>query len=283
MIVFSSVVKSYAGRMVLDHVNFRVDPGEFVCLTGPSGAGKSTIINLLIRADVPTEGTVEIDGADIAKIPPSILQLYRRRTGVVFQDYKLLADRTVQENVAFAMEVCGDSDAQISKRVPVLLERIGLRDRATAFPRQLSGGERARVALARALVHQPMILLADEPTGNIDPTQSLEIVELLKKVHASGTTIVLASHDQAIIDALQTRVIRLDAGKIVRDAIGGYDAGAHRAQVTHIPAKHKIFDQHQHDKKDEAAVSGVAPSPAATVKPEPDEGKKGGKIKPIAI
>ncbi len=295
MIVFSSVTKAYGGRTVLDDISFRIDPGEFVCLTGISGAGKSTVINLLIRADVPTRGTVEVDGVDLARLQPSVLQLYRRRTGVVFQDYKLLGDRTVYENVAFAMEVCGDDDSEIAKQVPALLARIGLPGREKAFPRQLSGGERARVALARALVHRPMILIADEPTGNIDPKQSLQILALLKQVHAEGTTIVLASHDQTIIDALQTRVMRLEGGKIVRDAVGGYDAVMTQPLKSPlVPAKHKIFDQMAHDVVKEAPA--VAASSFDTsqqkieaplvIQPKKDDDKKAGgpgRIKPIAI
>lgn len=290
MIVFSSVVKKYGQRSVLDGIDLRIDPGEFVCLTGVSGAGKSTVINLLIRADTPTSGTIEIDGVDLAKLPPSVLQLYRRRTGVVFQDYKLLADRTVYENVAFAMEVCGDDDADIRREVPLLLSRIGLPGRETSFPRQLSGGERARVALARALVHRPKILIADEPTGNIDPKQSLMIVELLKQVHAGGTTVILATHDQTIVDALCTRVIRLDGGKITRDAIGGYDDALAKPAPTKVASKHKIFDQGTQAHESAPSIAAQQEK-TAEAQPDPtsvpvknDDKKSGpGKIKPIAI
>ncbi|MFA5799991.1 MAG: ATP-binding cassette domain-containing protein, partial [Candidatus Peribacteraceae bacterium] len=179
MIVFSSVTKEYHGRPVVKDVSFTVQPGEFVCITGPSGAGKSTLIHLLIRAEYPTSGTIEVDGADIAKLPVTVLQMYRRNMGVVFQDYKLLEDRTVAENIAFALEVSGESDQVILERLEEVLSDLKLTEQAQMFPAELSGGEKTRTALARALVHQPSILVTDEPTGNIDPVQSLEIIKLL--------------------------------------------------------------------------------------------------------
>lgn len=242
MIVFSSVRKSFGPRKVLEDVNFRIEPGEFVFFTGPSGAGKSTIINLLICAELPTSGKIEIDGVDLSHVPPSVLQLYRRRTGVLFQDYKLLNDRTVQENVAFAMEVCGDEDSVIERRVPLLLRKLGLAGQSDVFPYELSGGEKARTALARALIHHPMILICDEPTGNIDPQQSLQILDFLRQVNREGVTVLIASHDQVLVDAMQTRVLRLQDGKIVRDSIGGYDTG--RAHVdAGDETKHRIFEK----------------------------------------
>ncbi|MBP9773327.1 MAG: ATP-binding cassette domain-containing protein [Candidatus Peribacteraceae bacterium] len=294
MIVFSSVTKSFERRMVLDHINLRIEPGEFVCLTGPSGAGKSTMIQLLIRADFPTSGVIEVDGVNLGKLPASILQMYRRRTGVVFQDYKLLSDRTVYENVAFAMEVCGDSDKAIAQRVPALLQQIGLADRAKAFPRELSGGEKARVALARALVHHPMIVIADEPTGNIDPKQSMQIVDLLKKVHSEGATVILASHDQQIIDALQTRVVRLEGGKIIRDSIGGYDTGSKQATGVPSARKHQIFDKQndafmapkkedQHAKEDDDSSESSMKIKTHSPEKPAEAAKPSNKIKPIAI
>ncbi len=224
MIVFSNVTKEFDDHTVLDNVSFTIPPGDFVCITGPSGAGKSTIIHMLIRAEVATTGTVEVDGADIAKLPSSLLQLYRRRTGIVFQDYKLLLDRTVFENVAFAMEVCGEQDDVIQERVTDILDTLGIASRRDAFPRELSGGEKTRVALARALINQPTILIADEPTGNIDPDQSIAILRLLREIHATGTTVILATHDTMIVDALGVRVLRLERGKLVRDSVGGYRA-----------------------------------------------------------
>ncbi len=275
MIVLSSVTKRFGSRLVLDHVSLRIEPGEFVCVTGPSGAGKSTFIHMLIRAEVPTEGVVEVDGVDLAAVPPSILQMYRRRTGVVFQDTKLLSDRTVYENVAFAMEVCGDDDAVIAERVPILLRQVGLLDRASAFPRELSGGEKARAALARALVHSPMIVIADEPTGNVDPRQSLMIVDLLKAANAAGATVILASHDRQIVDALHVRVIRLEDGKVIRDSIGGYDAGTPSKTPVIDPRKHQIFESNAEKMSDGMKQNNPTENDAAS--------GKSGKIKPIAI
>lgn len=280
MIVFSSVTKEFLGRKVLGSVSFRVNPGEFVCLTGPSGAGKSTIVHLLVRAIVPTTGKIEVDGVDLRSLPLPVLQLYRRRVGVVFQDYKLLSDRTVAENVAFPLEVCGEEDSVIKVRVVALLQRLQLSAVARAFPRQLSGGEKARTALARALVHQPKMLIADEPTGNIDPEQSLHIMNVLKEANAAGMTVVLASHDQPIVDALQVRVLRLESGLLVRDGVGGY--AQQNVGVTdsiHRVRKHEIFDQ----KSDQVQVKEV---PAKSESPKKQRGtgpSHTGHIKPIAI
>ncbi len=272
MISFIGVSKEYGGREVLSDLTFQINPGEFVCLTGPSGAGKSTVVHLLIRADVPTKGVIEIDGANLATLQQSILQLYRRRTGVVFQDYKLLPDRTVEENVAFALEVCGEPDEAIDVCTAEILEKLKLSDRADAFPSELSGGENTRTALARALVHKPSILIADEPTGNIDPEQSIHILNFLRQVNAEGTTVLLATHDKIIVDALGVRVLRLEDGKLVRDSVGGYNGAA------------KIETQ-------EAAPLEPVNQPRAdlqrgtyTPKPHGAEPASGGvSIKPIAI
>ncbi len=281
MIVFSSVTKEYRGRPVLSDLSFSITPGEFVCVTGPSGAGKSTLIHLLIRAELPTSGTIEVDGADLAKLPVPILQMYRRRTGVLFQDYKLLADRTVAENVSFALEVCGESDEVIAERVKTVLEELKLTGQANAFPSELSGGEKTRAALARALVHEPSILIADEPTGNIDPDQSMEILTLLKAVNAKGTTVVLASHDKLVVDALSVRVLRLEGGALVRDDVGGYVAGdapvaaaepaapEEKPEVSpHPRVAHKQFHHHRRP----AHHDGAEPK-------HPDSGH----VKPMAI
>ncbi len=225
MIVFKNVTKKYGGREVLSAVSFRIEPRQFVCVTGPSGAGKSTIIRLLIGAESTTSGAVEVDGANLRSVPPAAMQLYRRRVGVMFQDDKLLENRTVWENIAYPLEVCGTSTALIRKRVPLILKRMDLTARAHALPRELSGGERARTALARAIVHHPAILLADEPTGNVDPKQSMAVLELLRDINRSGTTVILATHDTVLVDILHTRVIRLDSGKVIRDSIGGYEEG----------------------------------------------------------
>ncbi len=265
MIVFSSVTKQFHGRAVVDKVSFTIEPGEFVCLTGPSGAGKSTLVHLLIRAELPSAGTITIDGADLASLPRPILQMYRRNMGVLFQDYKLLSDRTVAENIAFALEVSDVKDSEIQPRVDELLKRLRLTGRRHAFPRELSGGEKTRTALARALAGRPSILIADEPTGNIDPDQSMEILEILKQVNVEGATVILASHDQRVIDSLHMRVLRLENGKLVRDSVGGY---RHSPVVHDMPKVDVIPAQ--------AAPSHSAPQEHRTM-------HMSGKIKPIAI
>jgi cell division transport system ATP-binding protein len=222
MIEFKDVSKSFGKKQVLTHIDLRIEPGEFVCITGPSGAGKSTLLHLLIRLSDPAGGRIEVDGADLRRLPLSVLQLYRQRTGILFQDYRLLPDRTVRENVALSLEVTEESDEAINKRVMAVLKRLDIAALADAFPAELSGGEKTRTALARALVHKPSILLVDEPTGNIDPDQSQEILALLKEVNEEGATVILATHDKLVVDALGVRVIRLEEGKIVRDATGGY-------------------------------------------------------------
>ncbi len=236
MIVFSGVSKSFGKKQALSHIDLRIEPGEFVCLTGPSGAGKSTILHLLIRLEHPTSGSIEVDGADLARLPSPVLQLYRSRTGILFQDYRLLADRTVFENVALSLEATPASDASIDRAVHGVLKRLDLSGKADAYPHELSGGEKTRVGLARALVHKPSILLVDEPTGNIDPAESQEILGLLREVNKEGATVMLATHDKLVVDALGVRVIRLEDGKIVRDSTGGYSepATVHRSSVASV-------------------------------------------------
>lgn len=264
MISFMGVTKEFGGRAVLDNLSFQINPGEFVCLTGPSGAGKSTIVHLLIRAEVPTKGTIEVDGADITHLPPGVLQLYRKRTGVLFQDYKLLPDRTVEENVAFPLEVCGVEDDEIATRVAEALSRLEVAHRADAFPHELSGGEKTRTALARAIIHRPSILIADEPTGNIDPAQSQRILQYLRDIHAEGTTVILATHDKLVVDSLNVRVIRVEDGKVVRDSVGAYTPAAQSAP-------------------DVVTKKPVPSRKACIMEEEPPALGGSGKVKPISI
>ena len=241
MIVLKHVSKTYGKSHVLTDVSFRVEPSEFLCITGPSGAGKSTLVSLIIGAEKPTAGAIEVDGVDLAIVPPPVMQLFRRRIGIVFQDYKLLPNRTVAENIAFPLEVCGVRDSVIKKRVHELLKQMDIESRAKAFPRELSGGEKTRTAIARAIAHNPMIIIADEPTGNLDPEQSLGILKLFRGIHEAGATVVLATHDAVLVDKLQTRVLRLENGKVLRDSFGGYEHEK-RAQPRELPhTKHKIF------------------------------------------
>lgn len=243
MIELKGIAKSYGKTSVLSNISFRIDPGEFVCITGPSGAGKSSLLHLLTGAEEATKGKIEIDGVDMRLVPPAALQLFRRRLGIVFQDYKLLKNRTVAENIAFPLEVCGVPDAEIDKRVRTVLKLVDLTKHANTLPMKLSGGEKARAAIGRAVVHDPMIILADEPTGNVDPEQSVMIMNLFKEIHESGATVIIATHDSGLVDALQTRVIELQDGSIVRDSIGGYAKAKKNANAakTHT-GKHDILD-----------------------------------------
>ncbi len=208
----------YPARVVaLQDINLFIEKGEFVFIVGPSGAGKSTLTKLIYREDVPSEGRVFVLGKDITRLRRREIPFLRRKIGVVFQDFKLLPDRTVYDNVAFALRVIEASPREIRKRVPAVLDLVGLLDRARNLPGQLSGGEQQRVALARAIANNPPIVIADEPTGNLDPQTSWEIVCLLKEINRFGTTVIMATHDEKIVDAMQKRVIALERGHIVRD------------------------------------------------------------------
>lgn len=211
------------GVVALDQVSLSVQKGEFVFLVGPSGAGKSTFLNLVIRREVPTSGLIKVNQQNIALLKKKEIAHLRRSIGVIFQDYKLLPQKTVYENVAFALEVIGASPKEIRERVYNVLELVGLLNKAHVLPSELSGGEQQRVSLARALVNRPLLLLADEPTGNLDPDTSWEIMELLREINRRGTTIVMATHNREIVDKMRKRVIALDHGKLVRDTPkGGY-------------------------------------------------------------
>lgn len=222
MIELKGVSKFYGKAKVLEDVSLEIEPGEFVCITGPSGAGKSTLLHLLTGAEEITKGTIEVDGVDLRIVPPKALQVFRRRLGIVFQDYKLLNNRTVAENIAFPLEVCDVPDAQIDRTVRSVLELMDLTKHTHTLPTLLSGGEKARTAIGRAIAHDPMIVLADEPTGNVDPQQSAIIMNLFQQINDSGATVIIATHDAGLVDALQTRVIELRGGCIVRDGKGGY-------------------------------------------------------------
>ncbi len=242
MLALKNVTKSFGATKVLDGITLEIHPGEFVCITGPSGAGKSSLLHLLAGAEQPTSGSFEVDSVNLRSVPPQALQLFRRRIGIVFQDYKLLSHLTVSENIAFPLEVCGVPSAQIVQRVNELLSFMQLQNQAHMLPARLSGGEKARTAIARAISHKPMILLADEPTGNIDPEQSKLMMQLFASIHATGTSVVLATHDTGLVDSLQTRVVRLDKGRMIRDSIGGYEMGGQRMMSPSSTAeKHEIF------------------------------------------
>jgi cell division transport system ATP-binding protein len=222
MISLQRVTKVYRnGVTALEDVSVEIDKGEFVFVVGPSGSGKSTMIRLLLKQEETSRGEVFVAGKNLSKITSFKVPHLRRNIGTVFQDYKLLQDKTVFENVSFALEVIGKSKHVIDQRVPEILEYVGLGDKLNAFPDELSGGEQQRVSIARACVNRPLVLLADEPTGNLDPNTSVDIMRLLDKVNRIGTTILMATHDQAIVDAMRKRVIELDKGKVVRDQSRG--------------------------------------------------------------
>lgn len=222
MLKMTDVSKVYPGGSVaLQNVDIHIEPGEFVFVVGPSGAGKSTFIKMLFREVLPTTGSIFVNGVDILSLTPNEIPYMRRQLGIIFQDYRLLPDRTVYENVAFAMEVIETPRRKIKRRVLNVLDLVGLRHRADAYPNELSGGEQQRIAIARAIVNDPIMVIADEPTGNLDPETSWDIMEIFKEINAEGTTIVMATHDKEIVDAMGKRVIAIEDGQIVRDEASG--------------------------------------------------------------
>jgi len=224
MIRFKNVSKTYPPDVVgLQNVNVHIRPGEFVSIVGQSGTGKTTLAKLLIAEERPSKGQIVIGGWDISAIKNTEVPLLRRQIGVVFQDFKLLPKKTVYENVAFALEVCGAAPKKIKSVVPQALKIVGLTNKANRYPRQISGGEQQRVVIARSLVHRPKIIVADEPTGNLDSLNTREIIDLLKKINEFGTTVVLVTHNRDVVNELQRRVITIDRGMIVSDQeVGNY-------------------------------------------------------------
>jgi len=226
MVAFEQVCKSYPHMpTVLYDVTLRIEAAEFVFIIGPTGTGKSTLMKLIYREELPTSGRVLVQGRDVTRMPARQIPFLRRRVGVVFQDFKLLPRKSARENIAFALEVTGAPLTEIDGRVQEMLDVVGLGARADAFPGELSAGEQQRVSIGRALVHRPPLLLADEPTGNLDPNTSWGIVQLLSQINLRGTTVVVTTHDKSIVDILRKRVIALDGGTIVRDQERGVYAG----------------------------------------------------------
>jgi cell division transport system ATP-binding protein len=222
MIKVEQVTKVYKDSVTaLDDVSVEINKGEFVFLVGPSGSGKSTFIRLLLKEEEPTRGSIFVAGKNIKNLSAWKVPYLRRNIGCVFQDFKLLSERTVFQNVAFALEVIGKQKSVIDQRVPEILDMVGLGDKLNNYPDELSGGEQQRVSIARAFVNRPLILLADEPTGNLDPSTSVEIMKLLDRINRVGTTVLMATHDNAIVDAMRRRVIELETGSVVRDQARG--------------------------------------------------------------
>jgi cell division transport system ATP-binding protein len=225
MIRLENVTKVYeGGTIAANDVTLEINKGEFVFLVGASGSGKSTLIRLMLRDEPVTRGKIWVAGKDVSTLPKWKIPYLRRTVGTVFQDYKLLPNKTVSENVAFALEVLGRPRSVIGPQVDQVLELVGLDDKSERYPRQLSGGEQQRVSVARSFVNRPPIMLCDEPTGNLDPKTSVGIMKLLDRINRTGTTIVMATHDHAIVDAMKRRVVALEEGKVVRDdETGGYE------------------------------------------------------------
>ncbi|MPW25895.1 cell division ATP-binding protein FtsE [Alkalibaculum sp. M08DMB] len=224
MIKLNGVCKTYdkTEHLALSDIDICISKGEFVFIVGKSGAGKSTFMKLILKELEPSTGEIHVDDQDITKIKRRHIPFYRRKLGIVFQDFRLLSDKTVYENIAFAMEIVETSTAVIKESVPNALKLVGLSHRAHYFPDQLSGGEQQRVAIARAIINNPYLIICDEPTGNLDPKTSIGIMNLLKDINAKGTTVIMATHDKDIVDLMQMRVIALHGGKIVSDKKGGY-------------------------------------------------------------
>jgi cell division transport system ATP-binding protein len=218
MIYFDKVSKVFPnGTEALRDISFAIEPGEFVSIVGHSGAGKSTLLRLIVADESPTEGKVFFESTDIHTMGKKEVPILRKRVGSVLQDFRLLPHKTAYENVAFAMEVAGRTDEEIAADVPHLLDIVGLADKVSCFPHEMSGGERQRVAIARAIINQPDLLLADEPTGNLDPSNTADIIQVFRKINEFGTTIILTTHNKGVIDSLGKRVITLENGRIVRD------------------------------------------------------------------
>ena len=228
MLLMSGVSKTYRnGSVALKNIDLHIKPGEFVFLVGPSGAGKSTFIKMLFKEVLPTTGKIYVDGVDVLALTDKEVPFLRRQLGIIFQDYRLLPDRTVYDNVAFAMQVIESPAVKTRRRVMTVLELVGLKNRANAYPAELSGGEQQRIAIARAIVNDPIMVIADEPTGNLDPETSKDIMRIFTGINESGTTIVMATHDKEIVDAMGKRVIAIENRVIVRDdakGVYGYES-----------------------------------------------------------
>jgi cell division transport system ATP-binding protein len=222
MIYFDNVSKIYNGGLIaLEEVNFGIKPSEFVSIVGHSGAGKTTLLKMLLAEEYPTDGSVLFESTNVQKLSRDETNNFRRRIGMIFQDFRLLPHKNAYENIAFAMEAAGRSDEDIESDVPHALELVDLEDKAWNFPHELSGGQKQRLAIARAIVNQPDVVIADEPTGNLDPINTHDVVQILKKINDLGTTVLLTTHNKGVIDSLEHRVITMESGRVVRDDASG--------------------------------------------------------------
>ncbi len=224
MLLFDKITKKYTDSITaLEDVSFEVNKGEFTFLVGPSGAGKTTLLRLLIREEIPTSGDIIFEDIHLSKLPKKLLPTYRQKLGIVFQDIKLLESKTLEENIKFALEILGKEEKEIVETTGYLLELVKLADRKDLFPEQLSGGEQQRGAIARALANNPDFLVADEPTGNLDPESSFQVIDILNSINKAGTTVMVITHDREIVNKLNNRVIRMEDGKVISDTKGNYD------------------------------------------------------------
>ena len=237
MITLENVTKTYSSNIGLEDASIHIDKGDFVFLVGPSGAGKSTFIKLLLKEIDADSGSIVVDGQEVTRLSNREVPLLRRKIGIVFQDFRLLPKKTVYENVAFAMEILHKSRKQIKKRVPQALALVGIPDKADKYPDELSAGEQQRVAIARAIINKPSLLIADEPTGNLDPATADDIMDLLNKINMSGTTIVMVTHAKDIVDKMNKRVIAIESGHIVRD-----EQGLYGYEMAQDDVKEEVFD-----------------------------------------
>jgi len=268
MLLFENVTKKYTPDITaLEDVTFNIDTGEFSFLVGPSGAGKTTLLKLLIREELPTAGSIFFEDVEITKLPKPLIPKYRQRLGVVFQDIKLLPSKTLEENVAFALEILGKPDKEIKETTSYLLNLVKLENRRSLFPVQLSGGEQQRGAIARALASDPDLLIADEPTGNLDPDNSFQILEILRNINKSGTTVMVISHDKEIVDFMKTRVIRIENGKVISDNKGDYD-------TIKKPKKPSVIHVNDEVKTDENIEKTPKPKTQEKEPPTPDDSIK---------
>lgn len=223
MIYFDKVSKMYRdGTPALEDVTLSISPKEFVSIVGHSGAGKTTLLKMLLAQEAPTQGSVFFEEVDVHSLPKSSLHHYRRKIGMIFQDFRLIPNKTAYENIAFAMEAAGRPDDEIQSDVPYILDLVGLSGKAHHFPSQMSGGEQQRVAIGRAIINQPDVIIADEPTGNLDPVNTFEIVEILKKINELGTTVLITTHNKGVVDSMGKRVITMEKGRVLRDDAQGH-------------------------------------------------------------
>jgi len=262
MLLFDKVTKKYTNDIVaLEDVTFSINSGEFSFLVGPSGAGKTTLMRLLIREELPTSGNIIFDKIEVPKLPIKLLPKYRQRLGIVFQDLRLLESKTLEENIQFSLDILGKNENEIKETTEYLLELVKLQDRRKLFPVQLSGGEQQRGAIARALANNPDLLVADEPTGNLDPESSFQVLDILNSINRGGTTILIITHDREIVNKMKTRVIRMDGGRIISDTKGDYDTLVKPPkEVSKIDTNIKIGDEANLEFQEEKKETVVEPS-----------------------